>query len=213
VFITERYRLCAVPGLLLFSAYLLVSLWQSLMLQRWGFVSVIVLLTAGSTWFVTLGRPDPANWSLDHYKAGIRFLDSEKLPDAERELTTAYAYVSDNAEIRFALGNLRLAQKNNGAAKYWYRQSLELDPNHAGVWNNSGVVAMEEKRWDIAERAFLQSLRIEPDSAKTYYLIARARLELGNREGALAAAEQAIRLAPRQPELQELRERLLALPK
>jgi hypothetical protein len=32
---------------------------------------------------------------------------------------------------------------------------------------------MEEKRWDVAERAFLQSLRIEPDSAKTFYLIAR----------------------------------------
>ena len=72
---------------------------------------------------------------------------------------------------------------------------------------------MEEKRWDVAERAFLQSLRIEPNSAKTYYLIARARRELANREGALAAIEQAIRLAPKQPEFQDLREQILALPK
>jgi tetratricopeptide (TPR) repeat protein len=213
VFITERYRLCAVPGLLLFSAYLLVTLWQSLRLQRWRMVIAISILTAASTWFVTQGRPDPANWSLDHYKAGIRFLDSKQLPNAERELTTAYRYIPDNAEILFALGNLRLAQENINGAKHWYRKSLELDPNHSGAWNNAGVVAMGEKRWDIAERAFLRSLRVEPQSAKTYYLVARARHELGNKEGALSAIEEAIRLEPRQPEFGELRERIMAQPK
>jgi hypothetical protein len=212
VFITERYRLCAVPGLLLFSAYLLVTLWQSLMQRRWLAVSAIVVLTIGSTSFVTIGRPEPSNWSLDHYKAGIRFLENKKLPEAERELTTAYAYVPDNAEILFALGNLRLGQKNYGGAKQWYRKCLELDPNHTGAWNNAGIVAMEEKRWDIAERAFLQSLRVEPDSAKTHYLIARARLEQGNRQGALSAIEDAIRLAPTQPEFLELREQIIAKP-
>jgi hypothetical protein len=212
VFITERYRLCAVPGLLLFSAYLLVELWHSLMARRWGGVSAILILTAGSACFVTVGRPDPANWSLDHYKAGIRFLSGEKLPAAERELTTAYAYVPDNAEILFALGNLRLAQGNNGSAKYWYRRSLELDPKHSGAWNNAGVIALKEKRWDIAERAFLTSLLSEPSSAKTHYLLARAQLELGNRQGALAAIDEAIRLAPKQKEFQELRQQILAKP-
>jgi tetratricopeptide (TPR) repeat protein len=175
-------------------------------------VSTVVVLTIGSTSFVTVGRPDPSNWSLDHYKAGIRYLSNNKLPDAERELTTAYAYVPDNAEILFALGNLRLGQKNNGAAKQWYRKCLELDPNHSGAWNNAGVIAMEEKRWDIAERAFLQSLRVEPDSARTLYLVARTRRELGNRQGALTAIEDAIRLAPKQPELLELREQIIAKP-
>jgi len=212
VFITERYRLCAVPGLLLFSAYLLVAFWQSLMSRQWGLVAGIIVMTAGSACFVTQGRPDPANWSLDHYRAGIRFLESEKVADAERELTKAYAYVPDNSEILFALGNLRLAQKNNSAAKYWYRKSLEIDPNHAGAWNNAGVVALEEKRWDIAERAFLNSLRSEPGSAKTHYLIARARFELGNRQGALAEIDEAIRLLPKQGEFQDLRQRILAKP-
>jgi hypothetical protein len=209
VFITERYRLCAVPGLLLFSAYLLVEFWQSLMLQRWCVVSGIVLLTAGSAWFVTLPRLDPAYWSLDHYKAGIYFLDSGKLANAERELTTAYAYVPNNSEILFALGNLRLAQKNNNSAKLWYRKSLELAPNHPGVWNNAGVIALDEKRWDIAERAFLKSLQSDPDDAKTYYLLARARLELGSRESALAAIEEALRRAPRQRLFLELRQEIM----
>jgi tetratricopeptide (TPR) repeat protein len=209
VFITERYRLCAVPGLLLFSAYLLVTLWQSLISRRWGLASLMIVMTIGSTCFVTQGRPDPSNWSLDHYRAGIRFLDSEKLDDAERELTKAYAYVPDNAEIVFALGNLRFQQKNNNAARFWYRKSLEMNPNHAGAWNNAGVVALEEKRWDIAERAFVNSLRSDPDDAKTYYLLARARLELGNRQGALDAIEEAVRRAPRQKVFLEFRQQII----
>jgi tetratricopeptide (TPR) repeat protein len=209
VFITERYRLCAVPGLLLFSAYLLVAFWQSLMLRHWGVVSAIVMLTAGSACFVTLPRADPANWSLDHYKAGIYFLEGGKLSDAECELTTAFAYVPSNSEILFALGNLRLTQKNNNSAKHWYRKSLELQPNHPGAWNNAGVIALEEKRWDIAERAFMKSLQSDPDDAKTYYLLARARLELGNRQGALAAIEEAVRRAPRQNLFLELRQQII----
>lgn len=212
VFITERYRLCAVPGLLLFGAYLLGELWQSTLQRRWSLVAGIVILTFTSAWFVTTGRPDPANWSLDHYKAGIRSLDNNKVADAERELTLAYAYVPQNSEILFALGNLRLAQSNIAGAKHWYRKSLELDPTHAGVWNNVGVVAMQEKHWDIAERAFLKSLQFEPDDAKTYYLAALSRLQLGNKQGATTAIEEAIRRAPRQKEFLELRQRIIGMP-
>jgi len=208
VFITERYRLCAVPGLLLFGAYLLTEFWQSLLNRKWSLAACVVVLTAGSAAFVTMGRPEPANWSLDHYKAGIRSLENNQVADAERELTTAYAYVPDNAEILFALGNLRYAQGKLPAAKHWYRKSLELDPKHAGVWNNVGVVALEEKRWDIAERSLLKSLQSEPNDAKTHYLLARARLELGNRQGALESIDEAIRLAPAQKEFSALRDRI-----
>lgn len=208
VFITERYRLCAVPGLLLFGAYLLTELWQSMTEQRWTLAGGIIALTTASAWFVSMSRPDPANWSLDHYKAGIRSLDNGQVAEAERELTTAYAYVQENSEILFALGNLRYAQGNLPGAKHWYRKSLEINSDHAGVWNNIGVIAFDERRWDIAERAFLQSLQSEPNDAKTHYLIARARLELGNREGALAAIQEAVRLAPTQKQFLELQEKI-----
>jgi cytochrome c-type biogenesis protein CcmH/NrfG len=67
---------------------------------------------------------------------------------------------------------------------------------------------MQEKRWDIAERSFLKSLEVEPDDAKTYYLIARARFEAGNRQGAMAAVGEAIRRVPKQPEFLELRKQI-----
>jgi hypothetical protein len=207
VFITERYRLCAVPGLLLFGSYLLGEFWRSVMERRWIQTAGIIAMAGAGSWFVTISRPDPT-WSLDHYKAGLRAFDDGKLATAERELATAYAYVPENAEIQFALGNLRFAQGNFAGAKHWYRQSLERVSNHPGAWNNVGVIAMQEKRWDIAERSFLKSLEVEPDDAKTFYLIARARFEAGNRQGAMAAVGEAIRRVPKQPEFLELRKQI-----
>ena len=210
VFITERYRLCAVPGLLLFGAWLLIDLWQLLLDRKWAAVAGVVALVCASSWFVSIARPDPSNWSLDHYKAGIRSLDNGMIAEAERELTAAYAYVPVNSEILFALGNLRLAQENYAGAKHWYRKSLELQPNHSGVWNNFGVVALSEKQFGIAEKSFAKSLESEPEDAKTYYLLALARLEGGNRPGAAQAIEEALRRRPTQKEFLELRDRINA---
>ena len=51
--------------------------------------------------------------------------------------------------------------------------ALRADPNHAKAWNNLGVLAMEEKRWALADKFFAHSLSSEPEDAKTHYLAAR----------------------------------------
>jgi Tfp pilus assembly protein PilF len=76
------------------------------------------------------------------------------------------------------------------------------------VLNNLGVLALEEKRWDLAERFFVISLRTEPDDPKTFYLLARARFGRGDREGAMRAVDEALRRRPAQREFIELREQI-----
>jgi tetratricopeptide (TPR) repeat protein len=219
VFVTERYRLAAVPGLMILGAAGLWELWAALLRKAWGSASIYLLCLGVAVWFVSNPRSNLSLWSLDHYKAGIRATERGDLDRAQRNLETAFAYVQDNADINFALGNLWLAKSERVAdprekenvrtrAKLFYRRALDLNPQHAGTLNNLGVLALEEKRYELAEKFFAASLLTEPDSAKTHYLLARARFESGKLAEAQTALDEALRLRPAQKEFLDLREKL-----
>jgi tetratricopeptide (TPR) repeat protein len=219
VFVTERYRLAAVPGLMILAAAGLWQLWTALLRAAWLPASAYLSVAAIATVFVSTSRQDLSLWSLDHYKAGIRATEAGDLDRAQRNLETAFAYVQDNADINFALGNLWLAKSNrsidgrekvacNARAKIFYRRALDLNPQHAGTLNNLGVLALEEKRYDLAEKFFIGSLVTEPEAAKTHYLLARARFEAGKLPEARTALDEALRLRPAQKEFLELKAKL-----
>ncbi len=233
VFVTERYRLAAVPGLIILGAGGLWLLWESLAERRWACVAKYSAALAVAVWFVSIPRADIGLWSLDHYKAGIRATTAgqlellrnnpagaaEAFARAQRNLEAAYAYVPNNPDIDFALGNLWLAlsQKNpdpavaanqRAQAKLYYRLALDLNPRHTGTLNNLGVLAMEEKRWPLAEKFFLGSLASEPGEIKTRYLLARVYFESGRLDDARAELAKALAVRPKQREFLELQEKL-----
>lgn len=236
VFVTERYRLAAVPGLMILGAAGLWVFWQDLASADWLRAGLYVALCGGAAWFVSIPRHDIGLWSLDFYKAGIRAttaaqLEQERgnfaeasgaLDRAQHNLEIAYAYVPNNADIDFALGNLWLARADQPAndehtkiaertrAKLYYRLALQLSPLHAGTLNNLGVLAMEEKRWPVAASFFKAALQTEPDDAKTHYLLARVYAEDNRLEAARAEVETALRLRPNQKQFQDLRDQLNA---
>ena len=77
-----------------------------------------------------------------------------------------------NAEINFAQGNLHLALGETGTAKSYYFSALHLDPEHVGTYNNLGVLALKESRWELASRFFRHALEHAPNNAKLYFLLA-----------------------------------------
>jgi len=180
-----------------------------------------IALAGLAGWFVSLPLPpaDQGFWSLDYYKAGIRSTEAGDLNRAQRNLETAFAYVQNNADINFALGNLWLAKsdqtkdsrekaRERGNAKIYYRRALDLNPAHTGTLNNLGVLAMEEELWDLAERFFTASLEAEPGDATRLYLLARARFGAGKKAAAQAALDEALKLRPHQKEFLELQDKL-----
>ncbi len=219
VFVTERYRMAAVPGLMILGAAGLWQLWVWLVRGAWLPATGYLVLAGAAAAFVSTPRQQISLWSLDHYKAGIRATEAGDLDRSQRNLETAFAYVQDNADINFALGNLWLAksqritdEREKGVirtrAKLYYRRALEIAPQHAGTLNNLGVLALEEKRFELAEQFFSGSLVTEPEAAKTHYLLARARFEAGRITEARAALTEALRLRPGQKEFRELEEKL-----
>jgi Tfp pilus assembly protein PilF len=203
-FVTERYRIVAVPGLIVFACAGLIELQQRLAHQEFARLALPALIAVGAAVFVAQPQTDTSLWSLDYYEAGIRQTQTGQLDAAQKSLERAVAYEPRGADIYFALGNLALEKKERERAKGYYRRALELNPAHDGVLNNLGVLAMEENRWPVAENFFLKSLETEPDDPKTFYLLARVRLARGDRAGARAAVNEALRRRPAQREFLDL---------
>ncbi len=208
VFITERYRVAAVPGLLLGATFGAWDLWQNCINAKYRSVAVYLLALLAATFFVSVPQTDPGLWGLDAYNSGLQALQVNNYPLAEKKLERSYAYVPENAEINFALGNLRLAQGDTFHAKQFYAASLRLDPKHAGALNNLGVLALNEERWEIASRFFRKAVDQDPEDAKTHYLLARALLRIGDRLEANSEIAKAIQLDPNQGDFLKFRDEI-----
>lgn len=208
VFVTERYRLPVVPGLVVFAAVGLSELWHDCFLHRFRRVLIYLVVLGMSAWLVSLPRLDPALWALRPYNAGRTALESGDLSRAEEQLQRARTFAPDNAEINLALGNLRLAEGDRNGASTFYSAVLRTDPMHQGALNNLGVLAFDEGKFLEAKQYFLQVVQQHPKGAKIYYLLARTELALGNIEGAGTAIAEALRREPDRPEYIELRQQI-----
>jgi tetratricopeptide (TPR) repeat protein len=208
VFVTERYRLPAVPGLLLFAGFGLWQLWCALLCTNYRQSFAYSACLIASVWLVSQPERDSSLWALDNYNTGLQALDSNQLDLAQRKLERAYAYVPENAEINFALGNLHLARADASGARKFYSASLYLDPKHTGALNNLGVLALKEERWDAASAYFRKAIEQEPDEANTHYLLAESLLRMGERDSARSEVGKAIVLKPNQSEFLKLREEI-----
>jgi Flp pilus assembly protein TadD len=204
VFVTERYRMAIVPGLLILAAYGAWLLWNDLMTTQYRRASVYIAILVCSAAFVSWPQRDPALWALDTYNSGWQALESGDLSLADRKLAIARAYVPTNPETNFACGNLRLAQGDKPGAASFYLATLRYDENHRGALNNLAVIALEKDRSDLAEGWLRRAEQIAPGNAKTHFLLSKTLLERGDRNGAQIEAARAAALDPNQAEFAQL---------
>jgi TolA-binding protein len=208
VFVTERYRLAVVPGLLVFAACGLKDLWDGCSLGLYRRVATYFVVLLGAIIVVTVPREDPALWAVQPYDLGRQALESGDFKRAEEQLQRARFYVPDNPETNLALGNLRLAEGNQIEAALFYQAALQIDPMHKSALNNLGVIALDDHRPAEAKEYFLKALKQDPKNAKTYFLLAKAELALGNTEGARIAIAHALEREPDRTEYRQLQEEI-----
>jgi Tfp pilus assembly protein PilF len=206
IFVTERYRLAIVPGLLIFAAFGLAACWQAIAAMQYRRCATYFGLLIPACVFVTIPRTDPALWATVTYNSGRLALEANDLARAENDLDRAYSYAPRNPEVNFALGNLRLARGDSEQARVFYRATLELDASHKGALRNLGVLALEKKEWNAAVECFRAAIQADPVDAKTHYLLARALLEASDLAQASVEIQRALELQPDQREFGELAE-------
>jgi hypothetical protein len=208
VFVTERYRLPAAPGLLLLGAAGLWLFWESCALTRLKTVAGYLVVLAVAAILVTWPQRDPALWALKFYNSGSQALDLQQWKRAQEQLELAHAYAPDNTEINLALGNLWLNQQDLPRAEAYYLAVLKMDPRHKAALSNMGLLALSANQWDKALDYLRAALDLDPSDAKTHYLYARAHLGAGHQNEALSEITTALRLRPGQREFEDLYEQI-----
>lgn len=208
VFVTERYRLCAVPGLLIFAGFLVWETGCSLAGTRWGRAAALLAGAAAGVALVFGPGRDPGMRALDLFNTGLKVQRAGHRELARQKLEAALALVPENAELNFALGNLHFEEGAMEEARRFYLHALALAPTHTGVLNNLGRLEALGGNFELAEAHLRTSLTLEPKSPKALFFLAELKLAAGDRPGAQKALDAALTLRPGQPELLELQKKL-----
>jgi tetratricopeptide (TPR) repeat protein len=114
-----------------------------------------------------------------------------------------------NAKPRIELGNMYFDAERYEDAVKWYGEAVKLEPNDANLSTDLGVSYYYINQPDRALEQFNQSLKADPKHLKTFLNIGIVRA-FGKKDldGARAAWEQIIELAPNSPEGQAARRAL-----
>ena len=108
-----------------------------------------------------------------------------------------------NAGAHVQLGNAYFDAERYPDAIKWYEQAVKLDPQNADASTDLGVSYYYSGRTDDALTQFENSLKINPKHAKTLFnkgiVLAFGKRDL---QGATAAWQQVVQLAPGTPEAQ-----------
>ena len=222
VFVTERYRLATVPGLLLLGSYGLVEAGGAFLALgrrplsaepagRWavGTVALYAFVLLGAA-FATHRPVGEDLRSHDVFNGSLADIEEGRYDRALEKLDRVLRTVPNNAETYFAMGNAWLGKGDADRAADCYRRTVQLDGRHYRALNNLAVIACQQKQPAAAEQLLVAALTIYASDAKANYLLACARKELGHHDDALAAAEEAVRLRPDLKEYRQLRDELAA---
>jgi len=171
VFVTERYRLAAVPGLLLLAACGISELQEALACRRWRRAGAWIGAGAAAFLFVTLPQHESSLWWLDTYNSGLKALGTGDMARAREKFERSFAYAPESAEVNTALGNYWLHANAFPRAKWFYQRALQLDPKTLGALNNLALLEMTEGHLTLAKELLAAALQIEPDDANLIALV------------------------------------------
>lgn len=208
VFITERYRMAAVPGLLILGAGFLSELWDEISNWNWKPVAALLATVATSAWLVSGPVPNRGASALDSYNSGIRYLTMKDSTKAARELELAWCYAPENENTNLALGNLYLMDPKPAWARAFLRRCLRINPKNTSAQNNLGFAALAENNLLEARDCFRQTLEVDPRELRAAFQLADILGKLHDRPAARQVLDDAGQFHPDDPSLHELREQL-----
>ncbi len=236
-FVTGRYRLPAVPVLLLFAAYGAHALWQ----RPWPALAAVAALLVFCN--VATGAMDLAGNAHEHYYLGHAYEERDMPAHAARHYRRAIArdptfaepllalaalhgeakrydqaidfyrrYLKTqphDADVRFLLGHTALLARRYDAAVAAYSEVARARPNWAAAHGGLGYALLMADQPQRAAQAYSRTLELNPDSTLVRYQLARLYADQGQHREAIAEFEQLMQREPHVPEYPTRRADLL----
>jgi tetratricopeptide (TPR) repeat protein len=196
-FIAGRYRVPAIPFLLLFGAFGLHRIGQLLVSHK---------LYTAICWFVILTglfiaarirlapyEPDPAQWHL--LRASCYRL--AKQPDlAIKECHESIRLRPDLGKGHRRLADMLMHRRDYARAIKHYMKALQLKPGQYEVHYNLGLALSSQGELNDAISHFRDALKIRPDIPEIHYTLGRALKSKGKTDVAIEHFRQALKLRP-----------------
>lgn len=170
-FLFSRYRLPAVPGLLVLGSIPLVAV-----AERWragrrtlaaaGAAAVVLAVAA-----TRLAAPPP-RLDLVHFNLGRLAQEAGRLEEATREYRLALTAAPEMFEAAMNLGVLAGRAGRYDEAAAWLAKATALEPGSDDAWANLGAAWLARGELDAAREALVRALGLNPE-----HVAARANLD------------------------------------
>lgn len=184
--VIDRYRLPAVPFLVILGASLACSAWDAAISRRFGRAAIAAALVAGTALLVNVPSfyAPAETYSRPYYVLCKYYFehdaDQPAIAACERSLAIDAGYPPPHQVLAKAL--LRSGRAEDSLPHF--RASLELDPSYPEAYYGEGIALLRLGRLAEAEAAFRRVLALAPDGPASFWL---GQTALAAGEGAAAA--------------------------
>ncbi len=143
---------------------------------------------------------DP-DWAVAYSQLGSVLGDAGRVDEGIALCRRALELAPALAECHFTLGLLYMRKRDYQSAAVEFTAKNAIEPEPAS-WSNLGACMAALKRPSDAEAAYRESIRLEPNNARTHHNLAVVLADLGRIEEAIAASRKAVELDPSDAERQ-----------
>lgn len=205
-FLFSRYRLPAVPGLILFGAMAVGSVFSSWEKDRRQSVMVLslVILISAVPLFVKYGPKQ----DLVSYNLALVYEKMGETALAEQNYKKAYSVNPDDFLSCINLGNLAARERRWAEALDWYMKAEAIESRAEGIHANIGGAYAALGNYEEAEKAFDRALEINPDSIEALHNKAILMAMKKMFQEALEINSKVLELSPGWPPALRFRERI-----
>jgi len=189
-FVTGRYRLPAVPVLLLFAACGVRLLWQ----RPWPTLAALAALLVFCN--AATGAMDRQGNAHEHYYRGYAYEKRDMPAHAARHYRRALGRDPNFAEPLLALAALHGEAERYGKAMDFYRRYLKAQPHDADVRLLLGHTALLARHYDAAAAAYSEVAAARPNWAAAHGSLGYALLMADQPQRAARAYSRTLELNP-----------------
>jgi tetratricopeptide (TPR) repeat protein len=205
-FLFSRYRLPAIPGLILIGAVAVGSIFESWNQKRRQSIIVLglVVLVSVAPLFV---KQNPKQ-DLVFYNLALVYERMGETALAAQNYKNAYSINPNDFLSCINLGNLAAKEKRWAEALEWYKKAEAIESQSEGVHANIGSANVALGMYDEAEKAFDRALEINPENVEALHNKAILLAMKNKFHEALEINKKVLHLAPDWPPAVRFRERL-----
>ena len=135
-------------------------------------------------------------------KLAVCLIKLGKTGDAQAAFNRALALEPRNDGLLFQVGKIELENGDLAGAAESYRTLLGRNPSHMQAWYNYGVAQIGLRNLGEARKAFEKTVALDPASEQGWYNLAYAAEHFGDKNGAIHAVKELLRINPRKADYQ-----------